>query len=82
MTWPEASFLAWVHFDDLGDDPADVLLESARLALSSGPAFGYPGIGHARINYATSAEMIDEIVARVRLGLSNSDVSKGGNAGD
>lgn len=65
MTWPEASYLAWVEFPMLGEDPAAVLLEKAHLGVNSGIPFGEQGKGHARINYATSEEILDEIIDRV-----------------
>lgn len=65
MVWPQASYLAWVHFENLGEDPAAVIVEEGQLALNSGLPFGAPGTGHARVNYATSQSMLDEILARV-----------------
>lgn len=65
VTWPEASYLAWVHMPMLGEDPAALLLEKAQLAVNSGLPFGAPGVRHARINYATSEAIVDEIVERV-----------------
>lgn len=65
MTWPQASYLAWVHLPMLGEDPAAVLMEKAQLAVNSGLPFGAPGVGHARINYATSEVILDEIIDRV-----------------
>ena len=46
-------------------DPAAVLLEKARLGVNSGIPFGKPGKGHVRINYATSEQILDEIIDRV-----------------
>lgn len=65
MTWPEASYLAWVHMPMLGEDPAAVLLEQAQVAVNSGIPFGEQGKGHVRINYATSEEVLSEIIDRV-----------------
>lgn len=65
MTWPQASYLAWVYLPMLGEDPAAVLMEKAQLAVNSGLPFGAPGVGHARINYATSEAILDEIIGRV-----------------
>lgn len=69
-TRPDASYLVWLDFTGcgLGDDPAAVLLEHGRVALSSGPDFGEPGRGHARLNIGTSAVMLEEIVRRVAAG--------------
>ncbi|MDF1543197.1 MAG: aminotransferase class I/II-fold pyridoxal phosphate-dependent enzyme [Anaerosomatales bacterium] len=64
---PEATYLAWLDPRPygLGDDPARWLLEHARVALSSGPDFGLHGAGYARLNFATSREILDEILDRV-----------------
>jgi cysteine-S-conjugate beta-lyase len=63
---PEATFLAWFDFGDYGwTDPAQVLLEDARVALSSGPPFGIGGEGHARLNFATDRETLLEILERM-----------------
>ncbi|MEM8924889.1 MAG: aminotransferase class I/II-fold pyridoxal phosphate-dependent enzyme [Actinomycetota bacterium] len=70
MTVPEATYLAWLDFRPLGlgPDPHSVLLERGRVALSPGPDFGRHGHGFARLNFATSAEILDEIVDRVVAG--------------
>jgi cystathionine beta-lyase len=64
---PEATYLAWLDFRalDLGEDPADVLLEKARVALSGGLQFGDAGAGFARLNFATTRELLDEIIDRI-----------------
>jgi len=62
MTWPEASYLAWVRFDGLGEDPALALLDQAKVALNSGPAFGSQGAAHARINYATTRKNLESVI--------------------
>jgi cystathionine beta-lyase len=35
------------------------------VALSSGPAFGRPGLGHARLNMGTSRQILAEAVDRM-----------------
>lgn len=64
---PDASYLAWIDLAayGLGDDPAAVILERGRVALSSGPTFGTAGAGFARLNFATSPAILREIVQRV-----------------
>jgi len=64
---PGASYLAWLDMSALGwgDDPAPVALERARVALSSGPAFGPPGVGRARMNLACAPATITEAVTRL-----------------
>lgn len=68
---PAASYLAWLDFAaaGLGDNPAAVLLEHGRVALSPGPNYGPGGTGFARLNFATSPEILRAIIERVALGL-------------
>ncbi|MFV0463556.1 MAG: MalY/PatB family protein, partial [Nostocoides sp.] len=56
----EATYLAWLDLRalGLGDDPAEVLRERGRVALGSGPRYGQPGRGFARLNFATSPEVL------------------------
>jgi cystathionine beta-lyase len=60
---PDATYLAWLDFRalDLGDDPAAVMRERG-VELSSGPRFGPEGVGFARLNFATSARVLEAIV--------------------
>jgi cystathionine beta-lyase len=77
---PQASYLAWMDCRGLGLDdgagaprgdvtitagPAAVFAESARVALSAGPAFGTGGAGHVRLNFATSGDVLTEAVRRM-----------------
>jgi cystathionine beta-lyase len=64
---PEATYLAWIDLRNygLGDDPAAVLLERARVALSPGPSFGSVGAGFVRLNFATAGAVLAEVLERV-----------------
>ncbi len=64
---PEATYLAWLDLRPLALDrePADVVRERGRLAVSPGPDFGPRGEGFVRVNFATSAVLVDEIVDRL-----------------
>lgn len=64
---PEATYLAWLDCRKLGlgDDPAKAFLDQGRVALNSGPTFGGGGAGHARLNFATSADILKEAVRRM-----------------
>lgn len=66
-TPPAAGYLAWLDCRDLGlgRDPAKVFLEKGRVALSPGPTFGVAGEGFARLNMATSRELLEEAVKRM-----------------
>ncbi|HVC25421.1 MAG TPA: aminotransferase class I/II-fold pyridoxal phosphate-dependent enzyme [Acidimicrobiales bacterium] len=68
---PEATYLAWLDLREanIGDDPASWLLEHAGVALSPGPAFGDAGRGFARLNFATSRPVLDEILRRLAVAL-------------
>ncbi|MGI5359154.1 MalY/PatB family protein [Streptomyces sp. CA-252508] len=63
----DGTYLAWLDFRPLGlgDDPSAVLVERARVALHPGPPFGTGGAGHARLNLATSPEVLTEAVRRI-----------------
>lgn len=67
----DATYLAWLDCRalGLGDDPADVFLRRGRVALNSGIPFGTGGAGHARLNLATSPELITEGVRRMAAAL-------------
>jgi len=69
---PEATFLAWLDCSELGlgDDPAAHFLERGRVALSSGPEFGPMGRGFARLNFATSPEILADGVQRMAAALA------------
>jgi cystathionine beta-lyase len=64
---PEATYFAWLDCAPLalGNDPARAFLERGRVAFNPGPSFGTGGEGHARLNFATSTEIIEEAVARM-----------------
>jgi cystathionine beta-lyase len=66
---PEATYLAWMncrHIDvKQGLTPQQHMLENAKVALSDGTDFGEPGHGHVRLNFATSAEILEEILGRL-----------------
>jgi len=64
---PEGTYLAWLDCRDLAlpGDPAEVFLDRGRVALVSGPTFGTGGAGHARLNLATSPEILTEAVRRM-----------------
>ncbi|SFY48568.1 MalY/PatB family protein [Streptomyces sp. F-1] len=63
----EATYLAWLDCRalGLGDDPAQIFLDRGRIALTAGPPFGTGGVGHVRLNLATSPEILTEAVRRM-----------------
>ncbi|GAB2870712.1 MalY/PatB family protein [Streptomyces mayteni] len=62
-----ATYLAWLDCRalGLGDDPAAAFLARGRVALTPGLPFGTVGTGHARLNLATSPEILTEAVDRM-----------------
>jgi cysteine-S-conjugate beta-lyase len=66
---PEAGYLAWLDCRalGLGPDPAARFLELGRVALSPGPTFGPGGLGHARLNLATTRALLTLAVERMAM---------------
>ncbi|GAB78712.1 cystathione beta-lyase [Austwickia chelonae] len=66
---PQATFLAWLDFSGVaalgGADPSAWLLERAKVFLNPGPAFGPGGQHHARLNFGTSRDILEEFVSRL-----------------
>lgn len=66
-TWfpPQATYLAWLDCTGIGvgEQTHDLFLRSARVAVDAGSKFGTAGAGHVRLNFATSAEILDAAVA-------------------
>jgi cysteine-S-conjugate beta-lyase len=63
---PEATYLAWLDFRSLGwEDEPDEVARRRGVELFAGTKFGEIGRGWARLNFATSAEMIERIVKRI-----------------
>ena len=64
---PEATYLAWLDCRKLGLEPSPYhfFLTRGRVATSDGAAFGDPGKGFARINFATSRPILAEALERI-----------------
>jgi len=75
---PEATYLAWLDCRRLGlhsttrpgvvgelAGPAQMFLDRARVALSSGHVFGTGGAGFVRLNFATSSAILRDAVQRM-----------------
>jgi cystathionine beta-lyase len=69
VTWhpPEATFLAWLNCSALGPDnqARERFLDHGRVALEPGLRFGAAGGGYARLNFATSTDILDQATARM-----------------
>ena len=63
----EATYLAWLDLTalELDVEPATWLLETARVALNDGAAFGAEPHRFARLNFATTAPILDEALDRI-----------------
>ena len=66
----EATYLAWLDRRASGaDDPAAVALDKGRVHVEAGHRY-QPGLaGHVRVNLATSARRLEEIVRRLAVAL-------------
>lgn len=65
---PEACYLLWLDVSQvpgLERNPAQKILESAKVAFSEGSVFGTQGEGHLRINFATSRDILNEALDRI-----------------
>jgi cysteine-S-conjugate beta-lyase len=64
---PEATYLYWFAADPLGlgDDPVDEVLARARVLLAGGPRFGDDGRRYLRLNFATSAVILEDVLGRL-----------------
>jgi cystathionine beta-lyase len=83
---PAGTYLAWLDCRPLGlhdpggveqpgvvtdlAGPARFFLDRARVALTSGHAFGTGGAGHVRLNLATSQAVLTEAIARMASALA------------
>lgn len=65
---PQGTYLAWLDLRDtgLGDEPAKVLAERAKVGLNEGADFGRGGSGFVRLNFATSPEILGQALERLR----------------
>lgn len=63
-TPPGAGYLAWLDCRSLGmgEDPAALILERGRVALTGGIPFGPGGEGFCRLNFGTSPALIEMAV--------------------
>ena len=66
----QAGYLAWLDLREsgLGADPARVLLDRGRLAVSPGRDFALPaeqGLGRIRLNHGTSLSLLREALSRI-----------------
>ena len=69
---PQSTYLGWFDFREyrLTPDPYKFFLDKAKVALGNGARFGDPGDGFVRVNFATSRNILEEIIARMDAALA------------
>ena len=69
VTRPAATYLMWLDFSEtaIADEvrPAAWLRKNARVALNEGVTFGPGGEHCARLNFATSEQILAEAIGRI-----------------
>ena len=74
---PDATYLLWLDFADTAiggnPQPAKWLRENAKVALNEGDTFGTGGPGHARLNFSTSREILEEALDRMERAFADLD---------
>ena len=68
MIRPEATYLVWLDFSELGlsdGDLKDFVLKKAKLGLNDGPVFGPGGSGFQRMNIACPKAIVEEAMSRL-----------------
>lgn len=68
MHMPEATYLLWMDFRQLGMDDKELtrfLVDKARLGLNSGSSFGKNGSGFMRMNVACTRATVEEAMSRL-----------------
>ncbi len=68
MRLPEATYLAWLDCRalDLPCSAGQFFLDCAKVGLNFGETFGPQYSGFARLNFATSATILRQIVSRMK----------------
>lgn len=74
ITDPEATYLVWLNFRDLGMDNAELknfIIHQAGLGLNDGPVFGSGGEGFQRINVATPRKILEKGLNKLEKAIHN-----------
>lgn len=71
VTRPEGTYLGWIDCRNAGieGNPQKFFLENAKVAFSSGPAFGKGGEDFVRINFGCPKSVLEEGLERVKASL-------------
>jgi cysteine-S-conjugate beta-lyase len=65
---PEGTYLSWLNCGALGlpaDSPYDFFLNEAKVGLNEGASFGPLGKECVRLNFATSREVLEQVLGRM-----------------
>lgn len=67
MQAPQGTYLAWIDLADsgLGPSPATTLLERGKIAVHDGAKFCSSTASCIRVNFATSPEILDQLIDRM-----------------
>jgi len=69
---PEGTYLAWLDMSRYGlESPAEFFLERARVAMTAGGPFGTGADQFVRFNFATSPDLVIEMVERMAAALAD-----------
>lgn len=68
---PQHSYLAWFNLSrlQLGENPAEKILEKSRVALNAGHIYGPQWGDFARLNFATSPEILTQAITQMARGI-------------
>jgi cystathionine beta-lyase len=68
---PQHSYLAWFDLSalNLGDEPTAVILDKTKVALNAGHIYGAQWGQFARMNFATSPEIITQAITQMARGI-------------
>ena len=68
---PQHSYLAWFDLSalNLGNEPTTVVLEKSKVALNAGHIYGAQWGQFARMNFATSPEIITQAITQMARGI-------------
>jgi cystathionine beta-lyase len=65
---PEATYLYWLDCRNLnlpGESPYNFFLDQAKVGLNQGSMFGKPGDTCVRLNFATSPDVLEQVLERM-----------------
>lgn len=68
---PQHSYLAWINLEglSLGENPSEKILEKSKVALNPGHIYGAQWGHFARLNFATSPEIILQAITQMARGI-------------